>query len=90
MQPGNLVIIVAAGRRRLVVEVAGDYTWNLEPPPLVVGNYQHQRRVRLRRDLDPNRLWVPKRVRTSLISVRSEAGSSQPRSERLLLPIAKA
>jgi hypothetical protein len=58
MQPGNLVIIVAAGRRRLVVEVAGDYTWNLEPPPLVVGNYQHQRRVRLRRDLDPNRLWV--------------------------------
>jgi len=56
----DLVILSARKPRELVVEVEGDYEWR--GPTIEAndaprgGDYWHQRRIRLRRDLDPEQL----------------------------------
>jgi hypothetical protein len=56
MQIGDLVILSANKPRVLVVEVEGDYKWTEESP--FEGDYQHQRRVVIRRDLSPEDVWT--------------------------------
>ena len=55
MQNEDLVILSANKPRVLVVEVEGDYEWTEESP--FEGDYQHQRRVVIRRDLSPEDIW---------------------------------
>ena len=55
MQNGDLVILSANKPRVLVVEVDGDYEWTEESP--FEGDYQHQGRVIVRRDLSPEDIW---------------------------------
>jgi len=55
MQNGDLVILSADKPRVLVAEVDGDYEWTEESP--FEGDYQHQRRVIIRRDLGPEEIW---------------------------------
>ena len=61
MQTDDLVILSASKPRVLVVEVEGDYEWKEQRPTLnnttLSGDYQHQRRVLIRRDLSPEDLW---------------------------------
>jgi len=52
---GDLVVISASKPRVLVVEVEGEYEWADESP--FEGDYQHQRRVIVRRDLSPDDIW---------------------------------
>lgn len=52
---GDLVVLSADKPRVLVVEVEGDYEWTRESP--LDGDYQHQRRVIVRRDLSPDDIW---------------------------------
>ena len=52
---GDLVVLSASKPRVLVVEVAGEYEWADESP--FEGDYQHQRRVIVRRDLSPDDIW---------------------------------
>jgi hypothetical protein len=52
---GDLVVLSADKPRVLVVEVEGDYEWTRESP--FKGDYQHQRRVIVRRDLSPDNIW---------------------------------
>ena len=56
IQNGDLVILSANKPRVLVVEVGGDYEWTEESP--FEGDYQHQRRVIVRRDLSPEEIWT--------------------------------
>ena len=55
MQSGDLVVLSASKPRVLVVEVEGEYEWASESP--FEGDYQHQRRVIIRRDLSPEDIW---------------------------------
>ena len=55
MQKDDLVILSASKPRVLVVEVEGDYEWKDQSP--FEGDYQHQRRVVIRRDLSPEDIW---------------------------------
>jgi predicted Mrr-cat superfamily restriction endonuclease len=60
MKKGDLVILSANQPRVLVVEVEeedGDYEWTNEPPG-PTEDYQHQRRVLIRRAQDPEDLWI--------------------------------
>ena len=50
-----MVILSAHKPRALVVEVDGDYEWTEDS--LFEGDYQHQRRVIVRRDLSPEDIW---------------------------------
>ena len=52
---GDLVVLSADKPRVLVVEVRGDYEWTRKSP--FEGDYQHQRRVIVRRDLSPDDIW---------------------------------
>ena len=52
---GDLVVLSAEKSFVLVVEVDGDYEWAEESP--FEGDYQHQRRVIIRRDLSPDDIW---------------------------------
>jgi hypothetical protein len=55
MQKDDFVILSASKPRVLVVKVEGDYEWEEQSP--LEGDYQHQRRVAIRRDLSPEDLW---------------------------------
>src|SRR5947207_9523577 len=55
MDNGDLVILSAEKSFMLVVEVDGDYEWTEESA--LEGDYQHQRRVVIRRDLSPREIW---------------------------------
>jgi predicted Mrr-cat superfamily restriction endonuclease len=58
MQEGDLVILSAEKPRVLVVEVEGDYSWNGDTRDAPAGgDYWHQRKVRIRRDLNPEDIW---------------------------------
>ena len=52
---GDLVILSAEKSFVLVVEVDGDYEWTEESA--LEGDYQHQRHVIIRRDLNPQEIW---------------------------------
>jgi predicted Mrr-cat superfamily restriction endonuclease len=52
---GDLVILSAEKSFVLVVEVDGDYEWTEES--VLEGDYQHQRHVIIRRDLNPREIW---------------------------------
>ncbi len=56
MQEGDFVILSASKPRELVVEVEGDYEW-MDGLPVPMEEYQHQRRARIRRDMNPEDLW---------------------------------
>lgn len=62
MKHGDLVLLSSGTTRALVVEVTGDYVWEAEAPTIIygtpeqVGEYQHQRRVRLSA-WSPESLW---------------------------------
>jgi predicted Mrr-cat superfamily restriction endonuclease len=55
MEKGDFVILSASRPREMVVEVEGDYEWDEQSP--LDGDYQHQRRVLIRRDLSPEDIW---------------------------------
>lgn len=55
MKTGDYVIMGGSKARETVVEVVGDYFFVDEPHP-VLGNYQHQRKVRLT-DISAEALW---------------------------------
>ena len=55
MRVWRLVVLSASKPRVLVVEVEGEYEWAGESP--FEGDYQHQRRVIVRRDLSPDDIW---------------------------------
>jgi predicted Mrr-cat superfamily restriction endonuclease len=55
IENGDLVILSAEKSFVLVVEVDGDYRWAEESP--LEGDYQHQRHVIIRRDLNPREIW---------------------------------
>ena len=54
MDNGDLVILSAEKSFMLVVEGDGDYEWTEESA--LEGDYQHQRRVVIRRDLSPREI----------------------------------
>ena len=57
VKEGDLVILNTPGRRELVVEVDGPYEWIPKEEALPLGNYQHQRKVHIRSDLNADQLW---------------------------------
>ena len=56
MESGDFVVLSASKARVLVVEVEGEYEWVDESS--FEGDYQHQRRVIVRRDLSPEDIWL--------------------------------
>lgn len=57
MRLRDLDIISDGRKRHLVVEITGAYEWRPDPRDQPQENHPHQRRVRIRRDIDPDGLW---------------------------------
>lgn len=57
MRIGDLVIVGDGRRRRLVMEVTGDYEWVGDQPQLRLGDYHHQRKAKICAAEVPDELW---------------------------------